>query len=82
MVEISRQDTLFNLDPTGSSATITIIDDDDANTPEESRISVAEVVVDAILDLPQFSVSGEPRTGSAPVVELPKVFSCGCFTGC
>ena len=74
-ITISATSTDFTI-ASGENAYVVIVvsnDLNDQNVVEESRISVADVAVDAILGLPQFSVSGEPRTGSAPVVELPKV---------
>ena len=49
------------------------VSEDSDSGEEGERISVAEVAVDAILNLPQFSTSGEPTTESAPAIELPKV---------
>ena len=53
---------------------INVSDDlNDQEAVEEDRISVAEAAITTILNLPQFSASGEPITERAPAIELPKV---------
>ena len=71
-VSIVESGESYTVDPVNDKVVVSVIDDDMITTTED-RISVADQVVDAILNLDQFRISGEPTTESSPVIELPKV---------
>ena len=71
-VTIVESDNSYTVDPTKRRVRV-LVTNDDLTTVVEDRISVANLAVNAILNLPQFSVSGEPTTESSPAIELPKV---------